>query len=524
MESNAWLGVGSYTMPVVCPESSAQIVNAASPLAAKELRMTTRRVFLKTSLAIGAGAALTRFSAKSYAQITGANGLVRLAVVGCNDMGKSHIRQFSALMGVRIVAVCDVDSAILDKAAEQANAARAGTAVTKFADVRRVLESKDIDAISCATPNHWHALITLWACQAGKDVYIEKPTCHNVWEGQQALAASRKYNRIVQAGTQWRSMPQVFEAIEFAKSGKLGKILVSRGFCYKRRDTIGKTEGPQPIPATVNHDLWCGPAPNDPPRRTKYHYDWHWFWETGNGDIGNQGAHQIDLARWALNKSSVAPSVITVGGRFGYIDDGQTPNTVVSVHDYGDALLIFEVRGLPTKSGATGMDQYKGVDVGNVIECENGYVTISQRACLAFDKDGKQMQTFTGAAVTRDKNHPGNFINAIASRKREDQNGELAEGHISSCLAHFSNISYLVGKESDPDAIKQAFTSKPAADTLGRFTEHLAANNLKLDTAKAMLGMPLKIDPEKQTIFGNDAASPLLTRKYRAPFIVPETV
>jgi predicted dehydrogenase len=488
-------------------------------------RLISRRGFLGRTGAAAAAVALTRFSARSYAQIAGANEDIRMAVAGCNNCGRSHIRQWTTLPGVRLAALCDVDSAILQQAAEQVAASPRPTPITRYSDVRKLLESKEIDAISAAPPNHWHVLMTIWACQAGKDMYIEKPVCHDVWEGGQALAASRKYNRIVQAGTQWRSMPQVFEAIEFAKSGRLGKILVSRGLCYKYRASLGTAPGPVVAPATVDVDLWCGPAPRELPARKQFHYDWHWFWETGNGDIGNQGAHQMDLARWALSADAVAPTVISAGGRFGYVDDGKTPNTMITVHDYGTALLIFEVRGLPARSGAGNqMDQYKSADVGNVIECENGYVSISTRQCAAYDRDGKQTQVFTGNGVQRDRNHQQNFLNALRSRKRTDQQGELVEGVVSANLCHLSNISYRTGRRADPDAVKAAFSQPAAAETLERFKTHLAANGIDLEKEKVQLGMPLRVDPASVRILGNEAASAQLRGSYRPPFVVPETL
>lgn len=483
----------------------------------------TRRGFLKGTAAAACGIALTRLSAKSYGQVAGANNDIRVAVVGCNDCGRTHIQRYLTLPGVRIAALCDVDSAILQRGTTMVTQG-GKPAPTGYADVRKLLENKEIDAISAAPPNHWHALMTVWACQAGKDVYMEKPICHSVWEGQQCVAASRKYDRIVQAGTQWRSMPQVFEAIEYAKAGKLGKILVSRGLCYKPRPTIGKSTAALTIPTNVDYDLWCGPAVKGDLMRSKLHYDWHWVWETGNGDIGNQGAHQMDLAIWALGETAVAPSVISVGGRLGYTDDGETPNTMVTVHDYGKALLIFEVRGLPVRTGAGNqMDNYRGADIGNVIECENGYVSISQRQCAAFDKDGKQLQVFNGAGVTRDRVHQENFLKAMRSRKREGQNAEIAEGAVSSYLCHLSNISYRVGKAASADEIKAAFASPAAAETLARYTAHVEANGIK-GTDGMKLGMPLKIDPATVKISGNEAASKLLTRAYRAPFVVPENV
>src|SRR5437588_6268586 len=231
-------------------------------------------------------------------------------------------------------------------------------------------------------------------------------------------------------------MPAVFEAFEWAKAGNIGKILVSRGLCYKRRESIGKTTGPQPIPASVDYDLWCGPSPKVPLRRKKLHYDWHWVWPTGNGDVGNQGIHQMDLARWVLGKNRLSPKIISAGGRVGYEDDAETPNTLMVVHDYGDQLLIFEVRGLPEKPGSRTMDRYRGADIGNIVECEGGYVTITDKQCAAYDKDDKEIKIFDGKEVTRDRNHFANFIRAVRSRRRSDQNAEIEEGFVSSALCH----------------------------------------------------------------------------------------
>jgi hypothetical protein len=233
----------------------------------------------------------------------------------------------------------------------------------------------------------------------------------------------------------------------------------------------------------------------------------------------------MDLARWALNKSTVAPTAISVGGRFGYVDDGETPNTLIAIHDYGDAMIIFEVRGLPATGTGAAMDRYKGVDIGNVLECEGGYVTITERLCAAYDRAGKQIQQFTGANVTRDRSHTANFLKVMRSRRREDQNGELLEGHLSSSLSHISNISYRVGQKSDPEAIKAAIGKNPAAqDALARFDAHLAINNIKLDMDKATLGAPLKVNTDTMTFVDNADATAMLTRKYRAPFVVPDAV
>src|SRR5881394_1973139 len=298
----------------------------------------TRRSFLKSSAL--ATTATVAWSARSWSQVPSANDDIRIAVVGFGGRGQSHLEGFGKIQGCRITGLCDVDDAILGK--EKQKQSDKGVSVEAFSDIRKLLESKNVDAISIATPNHWHSLAALWSVQAGKDVYVEKPVSHNVWEGRKLVEAARKHNRIVQTGTQCRSSVGLQEAIAWIQAGNLGKIIRARGLCYKRRASIGLAGGPQPVPESVDYDLWCGPAPKHPLMRKKLHYDWHWVWETGNGDDGNQGIHQMDLARWALGEPELAPRVISIGGRLGYEDDGRTPNTQVVFHDYAKAPLIFE--------------------------------------------------------------------------------------------------------------------------------------------------------------------------------------
>ena len=267
--------------------------------------------------------------------------------------------------------------------------------VETYKDIRKLLESKEIDAISIATPNHWHSLGAIWGCQAGKDVYVEKPVSHNVWEGRQLVKAAETHKRIVQMGVQSRSAVGLAAALEWLKAGNLGKLIYARGLCYKRRASIGKVDGPQTIPDNIDYDLWCGPASNEPIRRKNLHYDWHWVWNTGNGDLGNQGIHQMDIARRFLGEPALSPKVFAVGGRVGYEDDGETPNSMFLVHDYEKAPLIFEVRGLPEKPGAKGMDKYRGASIGVIVQYENGYVVCpNYNDAIAFDNDGNEIQKF----------------------------------------------------------------------------------------------------------------------------------
>src|SRR5437660_7994108 len=472
------------------------------------MKSLTRRTFLKNSFVTTAALS---WSARSWSQVAGANNDIRVAVVGFGGRGGSHINAFKKMDGVRLVALCAADSNILESHARKLREDD-GLTVDTYGDIRKLLENKNIDAISTATPNHWHALASIWAVQAGKDVYVEKPVSHNVWEGRKIVEAARKHNRIVQAGTQSRSNFAFREAYAWIKEGNIGKIKVARGLCYKRRPSIGKVDGPQRIPAGIDYDLWCVPAAKLPLMRKSLHYDWHWVWNTGNGDIGNQGIHEMDKCRWALGKSELSPKIITVGGRLGYIDDGETPNTLFTIHDYGDALLIFEVRGLPHESGAgpKEMDAYKGQSVGQVIECEGGYVA----GGTAYDNEGKKIKTFKGG-----EDHFANFINAVRSRKHTDLNADILEGHLSSALCHTSNISYRLGKEASQNEIREALKSNPAAlETLARFEEHLAANNVKLDMTKATLGAFLEMDGKAEKFIRNRKADTLLTREYRKPF------
>jgi predicted dehydrogenase len=254
-----------------------------------------RRRFLQTSALAAAGVALP---ARSWGRVLGANADVRVAVIGLNGRGRDHAASLARIPGVRLAALCDVDTAVLDRAKASLNAG----GVRTYVDLRELLADPDVDAVTVATPNHWHALAAIWAMQAGKDVYLEKPVSHNVWEGRQLVAAAAKYGRVVQAGTQIRSGEGLREAVAWVRAGNLGRITAARGFCYKRRESIGRAGGPQPVPPTIHYDLWSGPAPVEAPRRNTrngpVHYDWHWRFLYGNGDVGNQGIHQMDVARW----------------------------------------------------------------------------------------------------------------------------------------------------------------------------------------------------------------------------------
>lgn len=491
-----------------------------------------RRSFLRTSALAAAGAALP---ARAWGRVLGANGDLRVAVIGLNGRGQNHVQSLAKIAGVRIAALCDADTAVLDKA----KATLGLGDVKTYVDIRELLADGTVDAVTIATPNHWHSLAAIWAMQAGKDVYVEKPVSHNVWEGRQLVAAAAKYNRVVQAGMQIRSGEGLREAVEWVRAGNLGRITAARGFCYKRRDSIGRCGGPQPVPATIRYDLWSGPAPLVPPHRNAkngpVHYDWHWFYLYGNGDVGNQGIHQMDVARWFLGEPGLPRHSLSVGGRLGYVDDGETPNTQVVVHDYATAPLVFEVRGLPARagaatvvsdprlvqgSGAGGMDAYRGVSIGNVIDCEGGSVIVPDYfTARAVDRGGRVVKEFAG--VDR---HMQNFVDVVRSRRTADLYGPVGEGHVSSALCHLGNISHRLGRATPEGALAEAVRGDAAlAEAHGRMVEHLAANRVDLGATLLTLGVPLTVDPRAERFTGANApaANAMLTREYRAPFAVP---
>jgi hypothetical protein len=473
----------------------------------------SRRTFLKNSLA--AGVTLT---AAPFSKVLGANDTIRIGVVGMHGQGAYHIQQLNAIAGVKVVALCDADTEVI--AREKKKFDDLGEKVETYTDIRKLLEDKNIDAISIASPNHWHSLMTIWACQAGKDVYVEKPGSHNIWEGRKMVEAARKYKRIVQHGTQRRSDEGVYEIFEYLHQGNLGKIKCVRGFCYKRRESIGKINGTGVIPPGVDYNLWCGPAPMEPLRRTNLHYDWHWVWPTGCGDIGNQGVHQMDVCHWLLNEKGLPKRVMSFGGRLGYIDDGETANTQVAILEYDTAPIIFEVQGLPRKKDDQAMDNYRGIRIGEVIECENGYVA----GGWAYDNEGTKIKQFIR---NEGSGHFDNFLKAVRSRKVSELNADIAIGHVSSALCHAANTSYRLAKTATGQEIADALGNNEAyQSTLFRFQEHLLVNNVDLGKTPRNLGPWLTIDSEHEKYIGEYSleANMFLTRNYREPFIVPEMV
>jgi len=477
---------------------------------------------------MAAGVAMTLAAPGS--RVLGANNDIRIGIVGVGGQGSGHIGYFNEKKGVRVVALCDADQNHLQSQAKNFEK-KYNQKVEQYADVRKLLENKNIDAITSATPNFWHALVTVWACQAGKDVYIEKPVSHNIWEGRKAVEAARKYNRIVQTGTQKRSSEAHPAAYEWMRQGNLGAIKWVRSLCYKARyegtnGFVEGTNGPIPVPPGVDYNLWCGPADMEPLRRKELHYHWHWVWNTGNGDLGNQGIHEMDLGRWALGDPKLAPRVMSFGGRFRVNDAGETANTQIVFFDYKPAPLIFEVRGLARKKGDKAMDVWRrtGTNIGVVVQCENGYWAAGDGGGYVWENnDQRTDKRFIGGGGG---GHHQNFIDAVRSRKVSDLNADIEKGHFSSALCHMGNISYRLGKKMSVSEARSAIENEYLLDSFDRMIEHLKVNEVDLEKELITMGPMLTMDPEQEKFVGegSDWANMYLKRNYREPFVVPDKV
>jgi predicted dehydrogenase len=492
----------------------------------------TRRSFLKS---IAGTAATLSLPARVYAGARGANDAVRIGGIGFNGRGMSDLKGLLDAPNVRVTALCDVDSAVLAKGRAAMEAA--GQMVEVYSDLRKLIESKEVDAVMVATPNHWHTLAAIWAMEAGKDVYLEKPVSHTLWEGKQLQAAVKKYGAILQSGTQSRSSPALHDSHAWVNAGNLGRLVRAHGTCYKRRPSIGKVTGPQPIPKTVDYDLWCGPSAKTDLMRAKLHYDWHWVWETGNGDLGNQGVHQVDIARWFMGEAGYPDSALSFGGRFGYVDDATTPNTQLIVLPYQKAPMYFEVRGLPSAPGSKEMDSYRGSRIGVVLQYERGHLLIpSYTAAIAFDEKGAVLKRWGKyalegeAPVPEEKTegkggkyptHHENFISAVRSRKSEQLACNAREGAVSSALCHLAGISHRLGTPlRSGEALERLKGDAYAAEALGRMLEHLKVNEALPE--QLTLGAHLQVDAVSEKIVGNPAATELEHRQDRLGFEVPK--
>jgi predicted dehydrogenase len=436
--------------------------------------------------------------ATSQFPILGANDRINVGIVGLGGRGTNHIQSYSSLDSEsRIAALCDVNQSARERATALVRKLR-GYEPKEYSDMRALFESKEIDAVSLPLPNHWHALAAIWACQAGKDVYVEKPACHNIFEGHQMVKAARKYKRMVQVGSQSRSMPYMMQAMQMLQEGAIGQVYHARGLCFRRRFSIGHTPD-EPVPAGLDWDLFLGPAQWKPYSKNKFAYNWHWIWDTGNGDIGNQGVHQMDICAWGLGRTGWPVSVSSSGGKFVWKDDQETPNTQQSTLDFGDAQITFEVRNLPTPpEGTSGM---RGSSyVGNIFFGDGGFLVLDQgfqiyKSAAAnvsgeaargagaggVEKYEKVADEKAGERADSTAVHMKNFFDAIRARDHKLLHADIEIGARSAAFCHLANISYRVGH-----ALRMAQSN-------GRF-------------------------------LGDDEANALLTRNYREPYIVPNEV
>ena len=427
---------------------------------------SSRRTFLAASTAF------------SLSRVLGANDKVNIGIVGIGGRGNDHIKAYATLPEARIVALCDVNQAALETG--QATVKRlTGEQPTGYEDMRKLFADKNVDAVSITTPNHWHALSTIWACQAGKDVYCEKPACYNVHEGERMIEVARKTGRMVQIGSQSRSQAYKMKAMQLLHEGVIGKVYLAKGLCFKKRPSIGHAED-EPTPPGVNWDLFLGPAPMRPFNRLRFKDNWHWFWDTGNGDIGNQGVHEMDIARWGLGEVMYPKSVVSTGGKYVYTDDQETPNTQLATFDYGDKELVFEVRGLNT--GGEGSIAKGGTNyVGNLFYGADGWMGVDGKGFKVFKGDKEELVMEEKSETTRDDTppHMANFLAACRSRNYKDLHADIAIGVMSADLCHLANASYRTGRKLTVDQAKGRFTGDGAAE-----------------------------------------ANQLLTRKYRVPYVV----
>ena len=492
-----------------------------------------RRRFLGNSVAAAASLSAAPYLAKAQ----GVNEKMGVAVVGARGRGGSHLSAFVGDSRTHVLYIVDIDEKVGQSRCDQVSD-KQGFRPKFVRDMREAFDDAAVDIVSAATPNHWHALCGTWAMQAGKDIYIEKPVSHNIAEGTALIAAARKYGRVCQVGTQCRSNPAVQSAVKFLRGGGIGEVKFARGLCYKRRKSIGP-KGDYPLPPEVEYDLWTGPAPFTEPKLTRpqFHYDWHWQRRYGNGDLGNQGPHQTDIARWGLGVDTHPSRVISYGGRLGYqaerkdenyVDAGDTANTEVSIYDYGDKCIVFETRGLSVNNSADTeinklFQSKRGNRIGVIFYGSNGYlVQKSYTHCIAYDKDFQVIKEFKGGG-----NHFGNFLDVCLSRKTEDLNADVREGHLSAALSHLGNISYYLGEHNrvSVDEAQQVLSGVRSLDdneaTLQRTVRHLVDNGVDLAKYPMSMGPLLRFDPDKEVFPASEEATAMITREYRQGFVCP---
>ncbi len=481
------------------------------------MRRVHRRRFLEESMlaaaaAVAAGPARPILAEEKPSKSP--NEKLSVAAIGVRGRGNDHAKAFADRADCEVTYMCDADRAVVEKRAQEIGG-RQGRPAKAVVDMREIFDDKSVDVVAIATPNHWHALAAIWAMQAGKDVYVEKPVSHNVSEGRRMVQVMDKYKQICQGGTQYRSGGANRAAARYIKEGKLGQIKCARCYTYRRRTPIGEP-GEYEVPESVDYNLWAGPAPMQIPlRRPNFHYDWHWIWDYGNGELGNNSVHRVDTMRLILGLEGLGRGVICYGGRQ-FDDAGETPNTQVVIHDFGDATVVQVVRNLQTATPPRG--------AGILIEGTEGYLISSLRTNLVYDLDGNLVRKIEGQG----EDHFANFIKAVRSRKVEDLNAPIVEGHLSTALTHLGNISYLLGQPASPAEITKTLESLKvnydAAEAFERIREHLGGNGIDINKEKTRLtlGPWLAIDSDAEKFVDNPAADALLTRDYREPFVVPK--
>jgi len=459
---------------------------------------TARLGAATAGLAIGGDLLRPGVSAASQGRVLGANDRVIVASIGIRGQGNAVKRGFAQLPNVTIKTLCDIDANLAPERVNDPRLTSVATYKPNFVqDLRRVLDDKEVDAVIIAMPNHWHALGTIWGLQAGKHVYVEKPASHTVWEGRKMVEAQQRFGKLVQVGTMNRSRPAVRTAIKFMQDGNIGKIYMARGLCFKPRASIGKyPDGPMQAgekfaltvgstnyePAydaqylsKVDYDLWIGPAPKKPFNRNRFHYNWHWQWDYGNGDTGNQGPHQFDIARWGLGKQEHPVKITSVGGYFGPESAQETPDVQSAFYEYADGTILeFATRGEHTNDEG-------GQRIGNLFYGSKGWLWI--------DETGRRWQSYMGAVGVKNEKGPGaepapdsnaepvgltttefphyqNFIDGIRANDPKILTCDIMEGHLSSALPHFANISYRVGHGLVFDGKSERFVDDKKADAL----------------------------------------------------------
>lgn len=481
------------------------------------MRRISRRHFIGQSAALGAAWAFSR-----AARATGVNEQLNLGVIGLGWRGGDLSKMFAKLPNVRFAALCDVDQELLDKAAADKPGAK------KYTDLRRLLDDKDVDAVAIATCNHWHALAGILACQAGKHVYVEKPLAHNHWEGQQLVKAARRYSRIVQVGTQQRSDPLQTELKEFLHKEKaLGEIKHVEVCRYGRREPIGKRATPLSIPASVDYKLWLGPADDVPIMRDKLHYDWHWDWNTGNGEQGNWGVHVVDDAVNVvlLDKVPYPKRILAGGGRMAWDDAGSTPNVSFVLFDTGTTPIVFGLSNLPAKKGLKEDLQVKGINSGYVIYCAGGYYAGKRGGGAAFDKSGKKIKDFHGDSG---EGHQKNFVDEVLNNAPSRLNCEVELGHRVTAWCNLANIACRVGGPYSHEQAAAAGANLPIwSELVERLEKQMRDNEVDIAGSNFQLSPMLEFDGTTELFTGEHAAkgNQLLRRAYHRPeFAVPEKV